>query len=198
VKQPPKCIENMKDVPMQDTPTVQSQHDASIALAHDVELTKVQRVCQKLNWNAKKTTIPKAKVTNARVTRARKLPKAIKKKATIKIPEQTTPMTMTTKKNIESNAEESVMCQDENEVALSHSRSARPARIDDKYDGKNSSSVSSSVKITKSGRKKELVLSPKKNTILLCNIPDIRHYSTSDLLVKEKNDLVTWQVTLLE
>jgi len=188
----------MKDVLLQDTPTVQSQHDASIALAHDIELTEEQGVCQKLNWNAKKTTIPKAKVTKARVTRARKLPKAIKKKATIKIPEQTTPRMTTTKENIESNAEESVMCQDENEVALSHSRSARPARVDDKYDGKNSSSVSSLVKITKSGRKKELVLSPKKNTILLCNIPDIHHYSTSDLSVKEKIDLVTWQVTLLE
>jgi len=118
---------------MQDTPAVQSQCDASIALAHDVELTEVQRVCQKLNWNAKKTTIPKAKVTKARVTRARKLPKAIKKKATIKIPEQTTPMMMTTKKNIESNAEELVMCQDVNEVALSCCRSAH---VDDKDDGK--------------------------------------------------------------
>ena len=108
----------MKDVPMQDTPTVQSQHDASIALAHNIELTKEQGVCQKLNRNGKKTMIPKAKVTKARVTRARKLPKVIKKKATIKIPEQTTPRTMTTKENIESNAEESVMCQDENEVAL--------------------------------------------------------------------------------
>jgi len=50
----------MKDVLIQDT-TVQSQHDASIAaggeleLAHNViELSKVQGVCQKLNWNAKK------------------------------------------------------------------------------------------------------------------------------------------------
>ena len=49
VKQPPKCIENMKDVPMQDTPTVQSQRDASIALAHDIKLTEEQGVCQKLN-----------------------------------------------------------------------------------------------------------------------------------------------------
>jgi len=54
------------------------------------------------------------------------------------------------------------------------------------------------VKITKSGRKKELVLSPQKNTIVPYNILDICHYSTSDLWVKEKIDLVTWQTMLLE
>jgi len=54
------------------------------------------------------------------------------------------------------------------------------------------------VKRMMSGRKKELVLSPQKIFIVPDNSPDIHHYSNSDLSLKEKVDLVTWQDMLID
>jgi len=86
-----------------------------------VALTNVQEVVPKSNRKPTKRLNP---IPKSKSTRARKLPKA-KTKETINIPETTNPMTMTP---IENNAED-CLCQNVDEVGLSHHRCACNADV---------------------------------------------------------------------